>query len=167
MDGAQLILYTEGHRLTGNISTGRQRLSDLLNNPNTGILELQQATFQEMLTTREPESVGRLTVRKDEVMLAIPMDGPQLGARVQTQQFHVEVACPLFSIVGDLHRRPSDPSNFNTLIGGFNRIFIPLSTAKLRYLPNGVFDAEVDVVLVDSRKIQFWSVDPTPVTRIF
>jgi hypothetical protein len=159
MDGAQLILYTEGHRLTGSISTGRQRLSDLLNNPNTNILELQNATYQEMLTARDPEPVAKLTVRKDEVMLAIPMDGPNLGARVQTQQYHVELACPFFSIVGDLHRRPSDPC--------FNRIFLPLSGAGLRYLPNGTFDAQVGVLLIDTRKIQFWSMDINRTARSY
>jgi|SRR4051812_10776770 len=166
MDGAQLILYTEGHRITGVISTGRQRLSDLLNNPNTGLLELQDATYQELLTAREPESVNRITVRKDEVMMAVPLDGPNLGARVQTQLFHVDLACPFFSVVGDVHRRPSDPSNLASLIGGFNRVFLPLSGARLRYLPNGSFDTEVSVVLIDSKKIQFWAVDQSSLNQL-
>ena len=166
MDGAQMILFTAGHRLQGQILTGRQRLSDLLNNPNTTMLELQDVVYQEMLTDRAPESVSKLTVRKDEVVVVIPMDGPNLSARVQTQQFLIEMAFPLFSAVGNLHRRPSDPSNLTTLIGGFNRIFIPLSDADLRYMPNGKFDTSASVILVDSRKAQFWAVDPDSVGQL-
>ncbi len=167
--GAQLILFTAGHRIKGTVLTGRQRLSDLLNNPNTTILELQTVVYEEMLTEREPESVPRLTVRKDEVIVAIPMDGPNLANRVQTQQTLIEMAFPLFSAVGNLHRRPSDPSNLTTLLGGFNRIFVPLSDADLRYMPNGKFDTTASVILVDSRKVQFWALDPAtpPQPRAF
>ena len=169
MIGAELVLYTEGHRITGTVETGAQRLSDFLNDPKTSLLELQQATYQEMKSMTDPASASHLTVRKEQVMLVVPLDTPGGAGRVQTQQVRMHLGCPFFSIVGNLHRRPSDPTNLSVFIGESTRTFIPISEATLSYLPNREFDADARVVLIHTGRIQFWSVDPTasPLRLVF
>jgi hypothetical protein len=167
MDGVGIRLYTECRLVSGVTDSGRQRLSDLLNNPNITALELEEASYLELLTEREPQIVGRMTVRKSEVLLAVPLDRPELGgARVETKRIGIELACPFFSITGSMHRRPQDSANLGAVISGVARTFLPVSDATVRYLPNGSFDASLPIVLVDTRRIQFWAVDQQSLAQL-
>ncbi|HZT07960.1 MAG TPA: hypothetical protein VFC51_13090 [Chloroflexota bacterium] len=158
----QAIFYMEGHRVTGAVVTGRERVSDYLNNPNSSTVEVHDATFEELLTDRQPETAARLTVLKSEISLVVPTDMGDVGVgtRVPTQPVRVELACPLYSIVGSLHHRSSDPTDLAMLLKGFNRTFVPLTEASMRYLPNARYDAEERVVLVNTEHLQFWGVLP-------
>ncbi len=159
MIGAELVLYTEGHRITGTVATGAQRLSDFLNDPKTELLDVQQARYQEMTMLAEPVSASHLIVRKEQVLLVVPLDTPGPGGRVQTQQVHVHLGCPLFGLEGNLHKRPSDPTSLSAFIADSSRTFIPLSEARISYLASRDFDTEVSVVLIHAARIQFWSAD--------
>jgi hypothetical protein len=169
MIGADLVLYTEAHRITGAVDPGAQRLSDFLNDPNTSFLELQHATYQEMKALANPLPAARLTVRKSEVLLVVPLDTPGGGGRVQTQQVGVHLGCPLFSISGNLHRRPADPTNMSAFVGESTRAFIPVSEATITYQLNNDFDTEVPVVLVHAGRIQFWAIEQSspPLRLVF
>jgi hypothetical protein len=109
----------------------------------------------------QPLQAAHLTVRKEQVVLVVPLDTPGGGGRIQTQQMGVHLGCSLFSIAGNLHRRPSDPTNMAAFIGESPRTFIPVSEARLSYQPNGDFDVEVPAVLVRTSKIQFWTIEQT------
>jgi len=159
--GSHLVLYTEAHRLTGRVSGGIGRLSDWLNNPESEYVELMDATFQDLLATEGgAESSPRIVVSKPSIQIAVPMDQPSsggAGVRVHTERLQVAAACPLFLITGDLHRRPTDPRQFTALLRSSARLYVPLSPAKIRYLPNGRFDGTVETALINSKQTRFWA----------
>jgi hypothetical protein len=164
MQQVRVVIYTEGHRVTGAVAPSRERVSDLLNNPNTDLLELHNASFEELLTERAPDSLDRLTVLKSRITLAVPADvgDASIVARVPTHPIRVELACPLYSVIGTVQHRPADPSDLAIILRGFNRAFVPLTEARVRYLPNGRFDMQEPVVLVNTAQVQFWAVPPGP-----
>jgi hypothetical protein len=54
-----------------------------------------------------------------------------------------------------LHRRDGDTSPVDLLLR--SRLFVPITGAAVRYGPNGEFDSEVSVVLVNSGLMQYWT----------
>ena len=52
--GTWLMLYTATHRVVGQATPGRRRLSDFLNDRQTGYLELTMAGCQELTTVGAP-----------------------------------------------------------------------------------------------------------------
>ena len=154
-----LVLYTEAHLIIGQVDPGRRHLSDHLNDARTSYLDVQQATWYDLLAEEAPPTTADLvTVRKAAVQLAIPQDPPNAtgaGARIATQQVRMALAFALFAVAGNVHRRPGDPTNLVGLFGGETRQFVPVSAASIRYLPNGRFDTEEPVVLVHTRHLDF------------
>jgi hypothetical protein len=140
------------------VSTAGRRLSDWLNDHNVERIDLEEACYEELLAPEgEPLQCSHLTVIKAWVQVALPMDQPNIGARVETQRVPITLGCSLFSINGSLHRRSTDPRQLGSLLGGYARQFVPVSQAQIRYLPNGRFDEPASAVLVNTREIRFWA----------
>ena len=156
---AALILYTEAHRISGEIDLARQRLSDYLNVTRPPFVEITEA-MRDALRDMTPAAIAvrRLAVRTDAIRLVVPLDTPDPRARVPTEQVPIELAVGQFVVQGQIHRRPEDPSAGQLLVG-FAREFVPISAARITYPPNRRFDTEVAAVLVRAPHLESWVVD--------
>ncbi|MEA2642331.1 MAG: hypothetical protein QOF51_3725 [Chloroflexota bacterium] len=159
MANPELAVYTEAHLILCEIVVGQTRLSDFINEPSASFIELVNATWQDLLSEDgSPSYSAKMTIRKDEIQLAYPMDQrPVNMVRVNTQQFPVELSVSLFEVAGVIHRRPNDPTNLMQLVTGYGRQFVPVTDAAFRYIPNAKFDGQVPTVLVNSKHVRFWA----------
>ena len=156
---AALILYTEAHRVSGEIDLARQRLSDYLNVTRPPFVEITEA-MRDALRDSTPAAIAvrRLAVRTDAIRLVVPLDTPDPRARVPTEQVPIELVVGQFVVQGHIHRRPEDPSAGQLLVG-FAREFVPISAARISYPPNRRFDSEAAAVLVRAPHLESWAVD--------
>ena len=159
MQNPQIAVYTSAHLIRGEVAAGRTRLSDLVNDTSTSYLEIHGATWHGLQSEGEADgSAARLTVRKEEIHLAIPMDVSSVtAARTSTQQVPLDLCIGMYVIRGALHRRPGDPTNLISLLTGFSREFVPVSEAEIQYAPNPRIDTAAPVVLINTRRLHFWA----------
>jgi hypothetical protein len=69
----------------------------------------------------------------------------------------MHIGVGLFTVDGMVHRREGDTAPVDQLLRGTGRLFLPVSQAIIRYGPNGGFDAEVPIALVNTTLIQYWT----------
>jgi len=159
MPGSRLSLYTDSYLIRGIVTTGGRRLSDYLNDHRTDFIDVEQATWQDLLAEDgAPIPSALVTVRKDSVHLVIPEDVRDPSApRVQTYRVAIDLAMPLLAVRGTVHRRPADPTSLVQLFSRETRHFTPVTEAWIRYLPNGSFDTLANTVLVNTLNLSFWA----------
>jgi len=159
MPGSRLTLYTDSYLVRGVVNTGGRRLSDYLNDPRTAHVDVEQATWQDLLSEDSAHIPAALvTIRKDSVQLVIPEDVRDPHApRVQTYRVAIDLAMPLLAVRGTIHRRPGDPTTLAQLFSPDIRYFTPVTEAWIRYLPNGSFDTLANTVLINTLNLSFWA----------
>ncbi len=156
----QVRVFLDAHLVQGELDVKERRVSDFISDPNISLLILEHATWQDMLApsdnTPAPADVAR--VRKDLARVIIPHDSPTiLAPRVPTHPVAVHIGVGLLTVDGLIHRREGDTTPIDQLLRGSGRLFLPVSQAIVRYAPNGGFDAEVSVALVNTALIQYWT----------
>jgi len=151
-------VYTGAHLIVGQLNPGRRRLSDHLNDPNTNFVELDQASWYDLLSDDGPPvAAGHVTIRKEIIQVVVPQEpaDPHAPARVQTQQVTLTLAYPLLTVSGAVFRRPGDPNTLMQLFAQQGRQFVPVGSAVVRFLPNNRFDTTLPLVLVNARQINY------------
>lgn len=160
MPSAWVALYTPSHLVTGRIDPASRRLSDYLNDRVTSFVSVDNATYYDLLSQDAPPSTAvSLTLRKEAVQLVVPEDAPDpLRPRVRTDALSIVLGFAQFQVRGRFHRQPGDSSLLVELFSNSaTRTFFPVSDAKVRYLLNSQFDAQVPLALVNTRELQFWA----------
>jgi hypothetical protein len=151
-------VYLDAHVVQGELDVKDRRVSDFVGDPNISLLVLENTTWQDLLAPADntPAPAENARVRKDMARLIVPGDTPSLLApRVPTHPLPVHIGVGLFTVDGMLHRRDGDTSPVDLLLR--SRLFVPITGAAVRYGPNGEFDSEVSVVLVNSGLMQYWT----------
>jgi hypothetical protein len=164
MQTSGLSLYTSTYRIHGLIDTGRRRLSDLLNDDRFDVLELAEASYLDLLDSSAPVTpAARVLIRKASVQLALPADGAHrlAAARVSTQRHPITLSLGLFRVTGDWHRRAGQPASCVHLLNGNSARFLPLTNARVCYLPDGQADLAAPVIIVNTRRTEFCAAEPT------
>ena len=163
MQTSALSLYTSTYRIHGLIDAGRRRLSDLLNDDRFDLLELAEASYLDLLDPGAPvTTAARVLVRKATVQLVLPTDLPQRFAagRVPTQRHPVTLGLGLFRVTGEWHHRVGQPASYVHLLNGNTARFLPLTNARVCYLPDGQADLAAPVMIVNTRRIEFCAAEP-------
>lgn len=156
----QVRVYLDAHLVTGELDVKDRRVSDFISDPNISVLILERATWQDMLASADntPAQADVARVRKDMARIIIPGDSPSvLAPRVPTQQIPVHVGVGLYTVDGMLNRRVGESAPVDLILRGVGRLFVPITSALVRYGPNGAFDAEVPVALVNTGLVQYWT----------
>lgn len=162
MPNAWVALYTPSFLVTGQLDPGGRRLSDHLNDRVTSFVSVDDVTYYDLLSQDAPPSNAvSLTVRKEAVHLVVPDDSPDpLRPRVRTDALPIVLGFAQFQVRGRFHRQPGDPTLLVELFANSaTRMFFPVSNAEIRYLLNSQFDAQVPLALVNTREIQYWSLE--------
>jgi hypothetical protein len=156
----QVRAYFDAQVVQGTLDVRERRVSDFINDPNVSLLMLEQATWQDMLaaTDSAPGPAELARVRKEMARIVIPYDSPSvLAPRLTTVLVPVHIGLGLFTVDGMIHRREGDTSEVDQQLRGASRLFLPATQATIRYGPNGGFDIEVPVALVNTSLIQYWT----------
>jgi len=156
----QVRAYLDAHVVQGELEVKERRVSDFISDPNVSLLLLEHATWQDMLAAADntPAPADLARVRKDLARLIVPHDTPTvLAPRVATQPIAVHIGLGLYTVDGMIHRREGDSTPIDQHLRGAGRLFLPVSQAIIRYGPNGGFDTQVPVVLVNTTLVQYWT----------
>jgi hypothetical protein len=156
----QIRAYLDAHLVQGNLDVKERRVSDFICDPNISLLVLDHATWQDMLAAADntPAPADSARVRKDLARLIVPGDSPSvLAPRVATQQVAVHIGVGLFTVDGMLNRRVGETTPIDQMLRGAGRLFVPITNAIVRYGPNGSFDTEIPVALVNTGLVQYWT----------
>jgi hypothetical protein len=162
MPNAWVALYTPSYLVTGRIDPAGRRLSDHLNDRVTNFVSVDDVTYYDLLSQDAPPSKAvSMTLRKEAVQLVVPEDIPDpLRPRVRTDALDIVFGFAQFQVRGHFHRQPGDSSLLVELFSNSaTRTFFPVSDAEVRYLLNSQFDAQVPLVLVNTRELQFWALE--------
>jgi len=162
MPEAWVALYTPTCLVTGKLDPGGRRLSDHLNDRSTSFVSVDDVTYYDLLSdASKPSTTVSLTLRKDAVQLVVPEDAPDpLRPRVRTNALPMVLGFSGFHVRGHLHRQQSDPTRLVELFSNpATRSFFPVSDVEVRYLLNGRFDAKVSLALVNTKKLEFWTLE--------
>ena len=156
----QVRAYLDAHLVQGELDVKERRVSDFISDPNVSLLMLEHATWQDMLAAADntPAPADLARVRKDLVRIIVPHDAPTvLAPRVATMPVAMHVGVGLYTVDGYIHRREGDSTPVDQLLRGAGRLFLPISQAIIRYGPNGGFDAQVPIALVNTALVQYWT----------
>jgi hypothetical protein len=164
MKASALSLYTSTYRIHGLVDAGGRRLSDLLNDDRFDLLELEEASYIDLLDPKAAVmAAARLLVRKARVQVVLPADTSHrfAPARVPTNQHPITLSLGLFRVTGDWHRRAGQPTSYIHLLNGYTAHFLPLTNARIYYLPDGQNDLAAPVIIVNTRSTEFCATEPT------
>jgi hypothetical protein len=155
-------LYTPTCLVTGQIDPLGRRLSDHLNDRVTGFVPVHNVTYYDLLSddaTRSKSVV--LTLRKEAVHLVVPEDAPDpLRPRLKTDAVPLVLGFSVYQVRGRFHRQPGDSTQLVELFGNAaTRTFFAVSDAEIHYLPNARFDVSVPLLLVNTKQLEFWSLE--------
>jgi hypothetical protein len=148
----------DAHVVQGELDVRDRRVSDVVADPNVSVLALEHATWQDLLTPADntPAPADNARVRKEMARLIVPEDDPfPLAHRAATQPLPIHIGLGLFTVDGMIHRRVGDTSPVDLMLR--EHLFVPITNAMVRYGPNGEFDAQFPVVLVNTNLIQYWT----------
>ena len=162
MAEAWVALYTPSCLVQGRLDPGIRRLSDLLNDRSTSLVSVDDVSYYDLLSdAAEPSRAVSLTVRKESLQLVVPEDSPDpLRPRVRTNALPMLLGFSGFHVRGHLHRQQNDPSRLGELFANpLTRPFFAVSDAEIRSLFNGRFDAQVPLALVNTRQLEFWTLE--------
>ena len=155
-------LYTQSCLVTGQLDTNGRRLSDCLNDRMTGFVVIDKVTYYDMLGDgAEKQAAVSLTVRKDSILIAVPEDSPDpLRPRVRTNVAPLVLGFDAYHVRGHLHRQPGDAGHLIELFSNpATRPFFPVSDSSVRCLFNSRYDADVPLALVNTKRLDFWSLE--------
>ncbi len=163
MPSGWVALYTPSCLVTGQLDPGSRRLSDHLNDRVTSFVSVENVAYHDLLSQDAPPSNAvSMTLRKEAIHLVVPEDAPAdpLRPRVRTDALPIVLGFAQFQVRGRFHRQPGDPKLLVELFAdSATRMFFPVSDAEIRYLLNSQFDAQVPLALVNTREIQYWSLE--------
>ena len=158
---------THHHRITGRLSTGGQRLTDVLNDDLTSTLEVREVEVRRLLAPEKVVAARAAALLEKQGML-VAMSGAR-GARaaersfyrhVDTTEWQVFVTIPNFELTGKFHVRGT--SDLKTMLLTWTGQFIPITKAKAVFtlFPDVSFSS--DVMIVNRSHIEIICTDAKP-----
>ena len=162
MAEAWVALYTPTCLVTGKLDPGGRRLSDHLNDRSTGYVSVDEVTYYDLLSEDSaPNKSVSMTLRKDVIQLVVPQDEQDpLRPRLKTNELPLVLGLSGYHVRGHLHRQQNDPSRLIELFANpATRAYFPVSDAAVRCLYNGRFDASFSLALVNTRLVEFWTLE--------
>jgi hypothetical protein len=167
-----LELYTAQHVLLGTVELGRRRLSDHLNDTSIEMVPLAEAWIGDLERPGAvPIRLAPANFQKRQLLLAVAMDrldppsGPFRPSYLRTSTVGVAASVGPYFVTGDIHLPPGGRFDIVRLFGQGSRTFVPLTGAKIVYTPNPKIDAQHNVLLVRTDRVEFAGlVDGAPST---
>lgn len=159
--------FTHHHRITGRLSRGGQRLTDVLNDDLTSTLEVREVEVRRLLA---PEKVvgarAAALLEKQGILFAISGAGGARAAErsfykhVDTTEWDVLVTLPSFELTGKFHIRGT--SDLKTMLLAWTGQFIPITKAKAVFtlFPDVSFSS--DVMIINRSHIEIICTDAKP-----
>ena len=162
-------MVTAEHHLVGYVRTGGRRFSSWLNLGDSPALRVENLALQSLRELGRPEVyVPYAVVNREAVLAVIPREIPaaSLGDErpprpmeyVVKEQHEIVVSLPPFAVRGQLHITKS--ADLQRAVTSFAGTFMPLTEARIVYIPHPETVWQGSVVLVNRDKAQlYW---PSP-----
>jgi hypothetical protein len=161
-------IYTQYHRYAGQVATKGNRLADLLNDPTTDVLELQNVRVSQP-TNHAANAIEctQLQLKKDVIQLAIPTGsyeapGKRLYSYVEKQHFLAHMMLPGYNLVGTVHL-PSRVNHWAFLCdGGPTPSFIAMTDVTIRVAAQNAEQIHTKVVIFKRQFIESLFISERP-----
>ena len=160
---ASVIFVASHYYLHGDFSLGTSRVLEVLNDPTTRYLKLENVRILEDASDEPFCQLGATVLVKENIHLAMlvaedrPSDNKVFFATRERKTFHCVVSLPSMLVEGRLHTKmATEPQSFLSLEAG---AFFPITGASLRQLGTARrFDSSV--VWINKTAVSSISLDP-------
>ena len=153
-------IFSQHHRYSGMVMTRGYRLADMLNNPATEVLEIQDVRVSQPTNSKSSEvECKHIMLKKDAILLAIPVSGYEAPSRrvysfVEKQHYLAQVVVPGYTLAGTLHL-PSRANSWTLLSHGTTEAsFVAITDVTLRFAAPEVEPLRSKVVIFRRQAIE-------------
>ncbi len=155
-------LFTDYHRITGQLITAELRTNGVLNSPLPQLLLERVSTSHLLRPVDENIASGFARITKESVVLAVPNDehetdrlahAARIYSRGEMLQQRVMIALGNFEVSGNLHLSPA--MELTSALQYRNEYFIGMTEVTINFLPNPTIRFTANSVLINRGRVDF------------
>lgn len=155
-------LFTDYHRITGELMSAELRTNGVLNSPDAQLLLERVNTNHLLRPIDETIASGFARVTKESIMVAVPNDeheterlarAARIYSRGERLQQQVIIALGNFEVRGTLHLPPD--RELTSVLQYRNEYFIGVTDVALTFLPNPTVRFTASSVLINRGRVDF------------
>jgi hypothetical protein len=157
-----LELFTNFHRITGQLWTAELRTNGVLNSSDSQVLLERVTTTPLLRPTANTIESGFARINKNSIVMAVPNDSHEKdrlaqAARIyfrgELMQYRVLMALGNFEISGNLHLEPD--LELTQVLLQREENFIGMTDVTINFLPNPALRVTANSVLINRSKVDF------------
>lgn len=157
-----LELFTNFHRITGQLWTGELRTNGVLNSSDSQVLLERVSTTHLLRPASNTIESGFARIDKTSIVMAVPIDSHEKdrlaqAARIyfrgELMQYRVLMVMGNFEVSGNLHLEPELELTHVLLQREEN--FIGMTDVSINFLPNPSLRVTANSVLINRSKVDF------------
>lgn len=157
-----LELFTDFHRITGQLWTAELRTNGVLNSSDTQVLLERVSTSQLVRPTADTIESGFTRINKAAIVMAVPNDSHEKDRLAQAAriyfrgellQYRVLAVMGNFEISGNLHLEPD--RELTQVLTNREENFIGMTDVSISFLPNPALRVTANSVLINRTKVDF------------
>ncbi len=158
----QMELFTEYHRIAGEVTTSALRTNGVLNAAGSHLILSRVSTSSLIRTQDSPIESGSARIGKEAVVLAVPNEEPDneqriMAARIYSRgellQRRVMLVLGNYEISGNLHL--DQELDLQKVLLERPEFFIGVTNASVLYLPNPTLKFAVSTILINKQRVNF------------
>jgi len=158
----QMELFTQYHRIEGEIITTALRTNGVLNAPGLHLLLGKVSTSSLIRPQDSPIESGLARISKEAIALAVPNDDPDHEQRLMAAktysrgemlQRRVMLVLGNYELSGNLHL--DQELDLQNVLLARPELFIGLTNANIIYLPNPSLKFAANTVLINKSRVDF------------
>jgi hypothetical protein len=157
-----LELFTNYHRIVGQVFSAELRTNGILNSSDSQILLERVSTSHLLRPSDETIESGFARINKASIVLAVPNDthetdriarAARIYFRGELLQYRVLVGLGNFEISGNLHLDPN--MELTQILLHREENFIGMTDVSIHFLPNSARPVTANSVLINRSKVDF------------
>ncbi|MBN9393212.1 MAG: hypothetical protein J0I20_34580 [Chloroflexi bacterium] len=157
-----LELFTNFHRITGQLWTAELRTNGVLNSSDSQVLLERVTTTPLLRPTANTIESGFARINKNSIVMAVPNDSHEKdrlaqAARIyfrgELMQYRVLMVLGNFEISGNLHLEPE--LELTQVLLQREENFIGMTDVNINFLPNPALRVTANSVLINRSKVDF------------
>ncbi len=158
----KLELFTDYHRITGQVMTAALRTNGVLNSAEPQLLLERVGTSHLLRPIDETISSGYARITKESIILAVPNDehetdrlerANKIYNRGELLQQRVMIVLGTFEVSGNLHLEPNIA--LTSVLQYRNEFFIGVTDVSISFLPNPTIRFTANSVLINRGRVDF------------
>jgi hypothetical protein len=157
-----LELFTNFHRITGQLWTAELRTNGVLNSSDSQVLLERVTTTPLLRPTANTIESGFARINKNSIVMAVPNDSHEkdrlaqatrIYFRGELMQYRVLMVLGNFEISGNLHLEPD--LELTQVLLQREENFIGMTDVNINFLPNPALRVTANSVLINRSKVDF------------